>query len=658
MKTALTIILLIISFSLFSQKTKIDSLQQKLLQAKGHEQIVVLNDLAYAYGYVDVNKSINLAKEALHLAETQKYNKAKALTYDILGRAYFISGNNKVAEVYYDKCISTANKYGTEDDIYKALRHKILIYANSYQNNTTESLKVFKQFINATIKKQNYADFLESLKIFIYVFYNHQSNNSIITKYLFELKNNTKNNNEFIAAIFASEGFYLNLKLDFFGAIERYEKALALTKDVNFKASSMERVGNIYFEVRKYKESIKYYNKALLLAKNNEFPSKKILLYLLKADLGASYLQLKDYKAALPCLKSALENPSFSNRDKGAILNNLGSVYLSINNLDSADYYLNKALIVFKSLGCNCDYLAYLHSKAKLLIRKQQWNELSVVINEISNLANDVKDYYVLFDSYQLLSDYYEKSGNYKKSNEYLKKWITANDSINNRELVNKISELEFKYETEKKVQQINLQQRIIKQKDQFIVFAVIAGSLISIAMLVIFILYRIRNKAYKQLVYQSLENSSKAQILKIEDNTDEEDTIGIKNANSVLDESLKTQIEILLNKQLDAKVYLESNLILKTLAEKCDTNRNYLSQFINERYAMNFNTFINMLRINEAKKLLADKNNDLPLKELCLKLGYNSYSVFNEAFKKNIGVTPAFYLKTIKNLVDGSNPS
>jgi len=261
-------------------------------------------------------------------------------------------------------------------------------------------------------------------------------------------------------------------------------------------------------------------------------------------------------------------------------------------------------------------------------------------------------------DSYQTLSNYYERSGNYKKSNEYLKKWITANDSINNRELVTIMKEFEFKYENEKKKQQISLQQKIIKQKDRFIDFAVIAGSLISIALLIIFILYRIRNKAYKQLVYQSLENPSNAQLVKIEEDTEEGNTIEIKNVNSILDESLKTQIETSLNKQLAEKVYLEPNLILKTLAEKCDTNRSYLSQFINERYNMNFNTFINTLRIDEAKRILSDKNNSTPLKELYLQLGFNTYSVFNAAFKKHVGVTPNFYQKTVNDLFDASNPN
>ena len=63
-KAFISLIFLSITGSLFSQNTKIDSLQQKLNQVKGNERIFVLNDLAYAYGYVDYNKSIDFAKEA------------------------------------------------------------------------------------------------------------------------------------------------------------------------------------------------------------------------------------------------------------------------------------------------------------------------------------------------------------------------------------------------------------------------------------------------------------------------------------------------------------------------------------------------------------------------------------------------------------------
>lgn len=653
MKTILTTILFTITFNLFSQNTKIDSLQQKLTQAKGNERIFVLNDLANEYGYVDFNKSIGLAKQALRLAVIQKFNITKARSYNIIGRANFISNNYKVADGYYNKGIATATKYNTPDDIYKALRLKTLLYINGYIPDSVEAKEVFKRYINLTIEKNSYLDFTESLKILIYLYQSQPANSTFVKEYLAELKIRTKKNTEFLAAISAGEAFICEQNLDYFSAIQKYDQASKLTNDIAIKVTHLERIGAIYFDIRKYDLSVHYYKDALQLVDTNEFESKNFMKYLLEADLGASYLQLKKYSTAISSLQKALQCQTFTKRDKGTIYNNIGSAYLSVDSLDKADLYINKAISMLDAIN-NVDVnLAFFNSKAELLIKKEQRIELASIINEISKLVNKVQDYYILYDSYQLLSNYYEKAGNFKKSNEYLKKWITTNDYISNREFVTNMSEFQFKYETEKKEHQIRMQRSIIKHKNQLIVFSIITGSIIFVALLVIFILYKIKNNAYKLLVYQSLENTGKVQLVKIEDNTVEEDTIELKNGSLPLDKELKTQIEISLSKQLDIKVYLEPNLILKTLAEKCNTNRSYLSQFIHERYSMNFNTFINMLRINEAKEILLDQNNDLPLKELYLRLGFSTYSVFNDAFKKHLGVTPAFYLKTVKDLID-----
>lgn len=654
MKTLISIVFLTTAISLFSQNTKIDSLQQKLNHANGDECILILNDLASEYGYIDFNKSIDLAKEALKLAEIQNYNKSKARSYNLLGRAYFISGNYKVADEYYSKGIATANRYNTSDDIYKALKLKTILYFYGYVKDSAESIQVYKQYLNLAIKSNSYIDFQEVSKQFVFVFHSKQYV-KLIHEYLSSVNKSSQNNKEILAASYASEAFLLAMNLDYFKALEMYQTALKFTNDVSNKISFLDRIGTIYFEIKKYTESVQFYNDALQLITNSKLKSNGYL-FQIEADLGASYCQLKDYKMAISCLQKAMKYTFPLNKDNVVVINNLGQAYLSIDSLDKADYYISKAIYLFDSLNIDNGKLAALQSKATLMIRRQQWGQLPNVINEISKLVNIVPEHYILLDSYQTLSDYYAKSGNYKKSNEYLKKWITANDSIINRDFTNKISEFRYKYETDKKEQQISLQQSIIRQKNKLIVFAIIAGSLILVTLIVIFILYRVRNKAYKQLVYQSLENTNKVLLIKTEVNTDEEDAIETKNMHSELNDNLKNQIEISLNKQLDAKVYLEPDLILKTLAEKCDTNRSYLSQFINEKYKMNFNTFINMLRINEAKQILSDKNNKIPLKEAYIRLGFNTYSVFNEAFKKQVGVTPNFYIKTIKELFESSN--
>lgn len=334
-------------------------------------------------------------------------------------------------------------------------------------------------------------------------------------------------------------------------------------------------------------------------------------------ELAMEYLNV-DSKRSITLGKRALqlsEQYKFY-KVKARTLNIISVAYYISNNLAFADKYCDISLEVSKTYGTDLDRMKSLRNKTSFYVNGYRSENLKLrsYLDELLELS--------------------------RKRNEY----ELLSDAVNNVIIAN----------TVQKIHQNSIHQNIIKQKDKLIVFVVIAGSFLFAALIIIFILYQIRNKAYKQLVYQSIGVIGNPRFIKNEDNTVED--CGIENKNGNWNEELKRQIEISLNKQLNIKVYLEPSLILKTLAEKCNTNRSYLSQFINEKYNMNFNTFINELRINEAKLILADKSTQIPLKELYLKLGYQSYSVFNDAFKKHVGVTPAFYLKTINNLYDVSN--
>jgi AraC-like DNA-binding protein len=59
----------------------------------------------------------------------------------------------------------------------------------------------------------------------------------------------------------------------------------------------------------------------------------------------------------------------------------------------------------------------------------------------------------------------------------------------------------------------------------------------------------------------------------------------------------------------------------------------------------MNFFELIGTYRVAEAKKRLADSElRQKPISEIMKSCGFNSKSVFNQAFKKTVGVTPSHY--------------
>jgi AraC-like DNA-binding protein len=92
-------------------------------------------------------------------------------------------------------------------------------------------------------------------------------------------------------------------------------------------------------------------------------------------------------------------------------------------------------------------------------------------------------------------------------------------------------------------------------------------------------------------------------------------------------------------------KIFKTEDLSLMMLAEELSLTPQQLSEFLNDRLSMNFNTFINKYRINEAKELLLNEP-DRPITAIAYDLGFNTISVFYSAFLKFAGISPARFRK------------
>ena len=80
-------------------------------------------------------------------------------------------------------------------------------------------------------------------------------------------------------------------------------------------------------------------------------------------------------------------------------------------------------------------------------------------------------------------------------------------------------------------------------------------------------------------------------------------------------------------------------------MAKALGINRTYLSNFINDTYAMNFNNWLNGLRIEEAKKrMLTDRR--LPMSTLAAMVGFTDLAHFSKQFKLKEGIAPTYWLQ------------
>ncbi len=92
-------------------------------------------------------------------------------------------------------------------------------------------------------------------------------------------------------------------------------------------------------------------------------------------------------------------------------------------------------------------------------------------------------------------------------------------------------------------------------------------------------------------------------------------------------------------------KKYKDKNYSAKKLATDLGTNTRYVSAVVNVRFHMNYTSFVNKYRIEEAMSILTDKRyQDLRIEEVSDMVGFANRQSFYASFYKLMGITPREY--------------
>ncbi len=134
-----------------------------------------------------------------------------------------------------------------------------------------------------------------------------------------------------------------------------------------------------------------------------------------------------------------------------------------------------------------------------------------------------------------------------------------------------------------------------------------------------------------QELIAQDIENEQKQEEVNIVNDVK-------NNAKSSSFESVVTAW-----KENENKYFMRDGLTLGDTADQMGLNPRHLSDFLNNVYGMNFNLWINSLRIEEIRKML-DAGNKSSLSELAHLSGFTDASALSKAFKKIVGVSPTQY--------------
>ena len=303
-------------------------------------------------------------------------------------------------------------------------------------------------------------------------------------------------------------------------AIEYYLKALEIAKEINFKkglSMSYNNLGRAYYDQGSYEESIGYYLKAL---KIDEERGNKRGMSACYTNIGLVHYEQGSYDKAIEYLQKALAISEELGNKRAMSLGylNIGMVSHKQGSYDKAIEGYNKALKLFEELGDKRGISESYHNLGELYLNQGSFNRaaeyylkalkiyevigdkknLAILGVNIANLNISLADSVAVTESQRLkylnqavsygnksivnaqemklfpttkeaanaLMTAFNKLGNYKKAIEFAGILIATQDSMFREDKTKAIQEMSTRYETEKKQQQIDIQESQLIAKD------------------------------------------------------------------------------------------------------------------------------------------------------------------------------------------------
>jgi len=251
-------------------------------------------------------------------------------------------------------------------------------------------------------------------------------------------------------------------------SLDYYFKGLELAQKYNDKELEgyfYINIGNLYIYQEYYSIAIENLLKAKEIAE--EIEHKRMLAYIF-LNLGRAKMLKKEYKEALDYLEKALDlRIELNNIPAQAVCYKyIGDVYFELNQYEFAHKNYNKTIETVDK-NSDIDLLANAYVKKSFLYCQHgDYYKAKDFAEKSLMLANEIGSRLLIRDAFKVLSKVNYQLGSYKKASDYNNLIINLNDTLFNQELSEKIFDLEYQLEKQKKQAEIDLLNKDKKIKE------------------------------------------------------------------------------------------------------------------------------------------------------------------------------------------------
>jgi tetratricopeptide (TPR) repeat protein len=478
-----TILTIVLISKVFPQLSKLDSLKVELNNTKHDTTICsIYLQISQTFEGKNTDSAVFYGLKCLDFANEKGIRRKQSSAYNVIGNIYRKQGYYLSALEAYMNAIKIDEELDDKLSISKNYNNIGLIHKD--QGNYDIAIEMFKKSLEI---KESFNDIKGAAGTYsnIGIVYRLQGHfDKAIEQYMISIRILEKlNDKDGIAKCYNNIGNIHYFQQNFEKALDFFQKSLTISieyNDVRGMSRTYSNIGIIYKEQGKFEKAIENYFKAIEILEKLGDQKTLAILY---NNIGNIYKAQGNFVKALDYLKTSMDI-----RKKIGDKHGLSSAYASL-----ADFYN----IIADSLK---DYRAskYLHEALKYG-------------NMAYKLADDIGALPVKISAMDRLKNTYTKLKQYEKALLYSDILLSLKDSLYNYEKAKVLTEIQTKYETEKKQQEIEKQQLLIEKREvdfsrqrTRLNFLIVCSLLLVFLVIIIFLAYSQKNKSNSIIVQKN----------------------------------------------------------------------------------------------------------------------------------------------------------
>jgi len=287
---------------------------------------------------------------------------------------------------------------------------------------------------------------------------------------------------------------------DYQSAVENLLKSIEIKKEHN-----LERVFNVYIKLASLQNILKtdkvdYYiglARQELQKMDSIRPADRVVFY---HELGNIYRDRGMYDSSIVYNRNVVQISREINWRAGiaAGLGNLADLFQEMGEIDSSIMYHRYSLKLSEELSNSMGVAEEYLSMAKLYMELDKNDSVLVLANKALEQAVEYDFILLQSEILKFMADYYSSRGDFEQAYPVLQEYYAIQDSISSTEVKNNIAELETRYQTQVKEQQIELLTFENELSSQRLRISLLTGAILIILLLLIVYVFFMRRRQQK----------------------------------------------------------------------------------------------------------------------------------------------------------------